>query len=135
MSGYTGAYGSDSAVVPRVDLTFLPLQDDAAILLNDCYKLLTSRQGYVWWSPDTETMDVGDLLLDSGTDEERAASEARIERVLIGDQRISQASATLSFDRAELRIEVLVIPVVGVSFGIALTVSGTTAEVKIERTS
>lgn len=137
MSAYTGIYGTDSAVLPEVDLTFAPLQDDAQILLNDFYKLLTSPQGYVFWAPDVPTMDVRDLVFDSSTETDRDAARERIELVLLSDPRVALAEATLDFTHSSgvLRIEVAVTAVTGFTFSFILDVSadGATSRVTIER--
>lgn len=136
MSGYTGAYGTDSAVVPEVDLTFRPLDDDAAVLLNDFYKLLTTPQGFVFWAPEVPTMDVRELLLDSGTETERDQARERIEEVLLSDPRVALAEASLSFDHpaSVLTIEARVTAVTGFTFAFVLLVpENDTSRVKIER--
>lgn len=137
MSAYTGVYGTDSAVLPQVDLTFAPLQDDAQVLLNDFYKLLTSPQGFVWWAPDVPTMDVRDLVFDSSTAADRDAARERVEEVLLSDPRVATASAELTFTQSSgvLRIEVAVVAVTGFTFAFVLTVDagGTTSRVTIER--
>lgn len=137
MSAYTGVYGTDSAVLPEVDLTFAPLQDDAQILLNDFYKLLTTPQGFVWWAPDVPTMDVGELIYDSSTETDRDAARERIEEVLLNDPRVALAQAVLTFSHSAgvLTIEVTVTAVTGFTFSFVLTVSqdGATSRVSIER--
>lgn len=130
MSAFTGIYGQDSAVVPALDQTFTPLQDDAQVLLNDCAKLLTTPQGYVWWS-DAPTMDVRDLLLDSSSRADRENGKAQIEEVLAHDPRIATAQARLTNTADALVISLAVVAVTGATYRFTLSTDGQT--VTIER--
>jgi len=104
----------DYSILPKIDLTFTPIQDQNEIYIQNAYKRVTTKTGIEtppsgqFWSPTT--IDLRDYFLDKMSPQKLSILKNRLVEIFQVETRYN-VDIDCTFLNSELKVKIILFPV------------------------